>query len=74
MLRLQVLISELEHGGYESAARCLGEDAEASKADEMPSTLATRTIVRARCTRSSLACSQEMTRRPAAWRALARRA
>src|SRR2546421_9370587 len=25
-LRLQVLISELEHGGYESAARCLAED------------------------------------------------
>jgi putative transposase len=28
-LRLQVLISELEHGGYESAARCLGDDLDA---------------------------------------------
>ena len=28
-LRLQVLISELEHGGYESAARCLSDDLDA---------------------------------------------
>ena len=28
-LRLAVLISELEHGGYESAARCLGDDLDA---------------------------------------------
>ena len=28
-LRLQVLISELEHSGYESAARCLAEDLDA---------------------------------------------
>ena len=28
-LRLQVLISELEHGGYESAARCLADDLDA---------------------------------------------
>src|SRR5580704_244641 len=28
-LRLKILISELEHGGYESAARCLAEDLEA---------------------------------------------
>jgi putative transposase len=28
-LRLQVLISELEHGGYESAARCLAADLDA---------------------------------------------
>ena len=28
-LRLQVLISELEHAGYESAARCLAEDLDA---------------------------------------------
>src|SRR5438067_3962043 len=28
-LRLQVLISELEHGGYEAAARCLGDDVDA---------------------------------------------
>ena len=28
-LRIQVLISELEHGGYESAARCLADDLDA---------------------------------------------
>ena len=28
-LRLQVLISELEHGGYQSAARCLADDLDA---------------------------------------------
>jgi hypothetical protein len=28
-LRLQVLISELEHAGYESAARCLADDLDA---------------------------------------------
>ena len=28
-LRLQVLISELDHGGYESAARCLADDLDA---------------------------------------------
>jgi hypothetical protein len=28
-LRLQVVISELEHGGYDAAARCLGEDLDA---------------------------------------------
>ena len=28
-LRVQVLISELEHGGYESAARCLADDLDA---------------------------------------------
>ena len=28
-LRLKVLISELEHGGYESAARCLADDLDA---------------------------------------------
>ena len=28
-LRLKVLISELEHGGYESAARCLSDDLDA---------------------------------------------
>src|ERR1700726_3384077 len=28
-LRLQVLISELEHGGYQSAARCLSDDLDA---------------------------------------------
>ena len=28
-LRLKVLISELEHGGYKSAARCLADDLDA---------------------------------------------
>jgi hypothetical protein len=32
-LRLQVLISELEHGRYESAARCLSDDLDALVVD-----------------------------------------
>jgi hypothetical protein len=35
-LRLRVLISELEHRGYESAARCLTEDLDALVAPPLP--------------------------------------